>query len=180
MYLQVIDTHCDVLYQLQQNSQLNFQSSLELQANFNRLKAGNIKVQFFAIFLDPKTSSDKAWEKTLEQIEIFHREVIGLGLKQIKTWEEIFQLKEGEIGAVLALEGAESFGNDLSKLEQLYEFGVLSIGLTWNNANLCADGVGEKRGAGLTSLGKEVIMENNKRHVLTDVSHLSEIGRAHV
>lgn len=174
--MQIIDTHCDALYKLQQDKQLNFRRSSQLQTNLKRLKAGNVKVQFFAIFLDPKVLSDEAWTKTLEQIEIFQREILEKNreMKQIKKWNDIHTLKENEIGAVLTLEGAESFGNDFTKLEQLYDFGVLSIGLTWNNANLCADGVGELRGAGLTSLGKKVIIENNKRKVLTDVSHLSE------
>src|SRR5690625_5965567 len=97
-------------------------------------------------------------------------------MKHIKQWEEIEQLKDGEIGAVLTLEGADAFGNDLVKLRHLYRLGVLSIGLTWNNANLCADGVGEPRGGGLTSLGKEVVSLNNKQKVFTDVSHLSEKG----
>lgn len=176
--MQIIDTHCDALYQLQKNRKLNFRTSPQLQTNLKRLKAGNVKVQFFAIFLDPKTPSDQAWERTLEQIEIFQQEVLSNNeeIKQIKKWEEIYHLKENEIGAVLTLEGAESFGNDRRKLQQLYDYGVLSIGLTWNHANLCADGVGELRGAGLTSLGKEVIAANNKRQVLTDVSHLSERG----
>src|SRR5699024_7945979 len=47
------------------------------------------------------------------------------------------------------------------------------VGLTWNHANLCADGIGEKRGAGLTDLGKQVVTLNNKYKVFTDVSHLS-------
>ena len=74
------------------------------------------------------------------------------------------------------MEGADAFGNDLIKLRHLYRLGVLSIGLTWNNANLCADGVGDPRGAGLTVLGKEVVCLNNEHHVFTDVSHLSIKG----
>jgi membrane dipeptidase len=54
--------------------------------------------------------------------------------------------------------------------------GVRSIGLTWNNANLCADGIGEKRGAGLSSFGEEVVKLNNSHQVLTDLSHLSVQG----
>ena len=163
---------------VRKDKQLSFNNSKKLQTNWKRLKAGNVKVQLFAIFLEPNTPSDKAWERTLEQIILFQKEILGKNatMKQITSWEQIEQLKHDEIGAVLTLEGAESFGNDLSKLEQLYQFGILSIGLTWNYANLCADGVGEERGAGLTSLGKEVILKNNMHGVLTDVSHLAEKG----
>src|SRR5690625_3179761 len=97
-------------------------------------------------------------------------------MKHIKAWSDLNKLNADEIGAVLTLEGADAFGNDLMKLRQLYRLGVLSLGMTWNNANLCADGAGEPRGGGLTLLGKEVIELNNKHQVLTDVSHSTERG----
>lgn len=178
MSVQIIDTHCDALYKLQQTRGINFQNDNALQTNYKRLQAGNVKVQFFAIFLDPDTTSDKIWKKTLEQIDLFRTEVIAKNpeMIHIKKWKQIHKLKNHEIGAVLTLEGAESFGNDIHKLQHLYKAGILSIGLTWNNANLCADGVGEPRGAGLTVLGRDVVLQNNKQQVLTDVSHLSEKG----
>lgn len=97
-------------------------------------------------------------------------------MRHIKEWQDIHKLKKDEIGAVLTLEGAEPIGNDLSKLRHLIRLGVLSIGLTWNDANLCADGIEESRGAGLTLLGKKVVSINNQNHLFTDVSHLSEKG----
>lgn len=157
---------------------LNFQQSKELDTNFERLQAGGVKVQFFAIFIHPEFPSDEKWQHALEQIDLFYSEILGNNplMKHIKNWKDIDSLKPNEIGAVLTLEGADAFGNDLMKLRQLYRLGVLSIGLTWNNANLCADGVGDPRGAGLTLLGKEVVRLNNEHHVFTDVSHLSING----
>jgi len=121
---------------------------------------------------------EQKWASALEQIDLFYTEILGKNpqMKHIKKWEDLTKLRHGEIGAVLTLEGADAFGNDLSKLRHLYRLGVLSIGLTWNNANLCADGAGESRGAGLTDFGKEVVKLNNEHRVLTDVSHLSEKG----
>ena len=95
-------------------------------------------------------------------------------MKIIKDWSDFDLLKEDEIGALLTLEGVDAIGNDLQKLTILYELGVRSIGLTWNNANLAADGAGEKRVAGLISFGREIVEFNNHHKILTDVSHLSE------
>ncbi len=154
---------------------LRFNTSPELNTNLAYLKKGEVTVQFFAIFIMPDIPSDEKWQHALEQIDIFYTEILGEDpeMKHIKSWSDIDQLQDGEIGAVLTLEGADAFGNDLTKLRLLYQLGVLSIGLTWNNANLCADGIGEPRGGGLTTLGREVVTLNNERGVLTDVSHLS-------
>lgn len=184
--MKIIDTHCDALLKLQlakrgrffQQESLNFTNSEALETNFERLRTGGVKVQFFAIFLYPDVPSDEKWQHALEQVDLFYTEVLGKNpaMKQIKKWDDIDRLKDDEIGAVLTLEGADAFGNDLMKLRQLYRLGVLSIGLTWNNANLCADGAGEPRGGGLTLLGKEVVKLNNEHRIFTDVSHLSVQG----
>lgn len=182
--MRIIDTHCDALFKLQTAKRnntlptLNFSSSSQLDTNLQRLKTGNVMVQFFAIFIHPDVKSDQVWEHALEQIELFHSEIIDKHpqMKHIKNWDELDGIKSDEIGAVLSLEGADAFGSDLDKLRQLYDNGILSIGLTWNHANLCADGVGEPRGGGLTLLGKETVKLNNIHRVFTDVSHLSING----
>jgi membrane dipeptidase len=177
--MKIIDTHCDALFKIQQsrrrNEPLNFTNSPLLNTNLGFLKKGQVQVQFFAIFIMPDVPFDEKWQHALEQIDIFYTDVLGNHpeMRHIKKWEDFEELKDGEIGAVLTLEGADAFGNDLAKLRMLYQLGVLSIGLTWNNANLCADGVGEPRGGGLTELGKEVVLLNNQHGVFTDVSHLS-------
>jgi membrane dipeptidase len=176
--MKVIDTHCDALYRIYKNPSLRYSDSLELHTNVSRLKKGEVFLQFFAIFVEPNVKSDEKFQVALDQIHFFHSEVLANNptMKKIVTWEDIDQLSENEIGAVLTLEGADAFGNDITKLKTLYQLGVKSIGLTWNNANLCADGVGEPRGAGLTQLGKEVVLLNNEYRVFTDVSHISEKG----
>lgn len=183
--VKVIDTHCDALLKLQLGQHraegfepLNFTDADEVETNYERLKAGNVKAQFFAIFIRPDIPSDLKWQYALEQVDLFYTEIIGKNpkIKHIKKWEDFDHLKEDEIGAVLTLEGADAFGNDLMKLRQLYRLGVLSLGITWNNPNLCADGVGEPRGAGLTELGKQVVKLNNEHKVFTDVSHLNIPG----
>lgn len=184
--MKIFDTHCDALLKLQiarreglfKGDLLDYRQSEKLEANFSRLQAGGVKVQFFAIFIHPDFPSDEKWQHAVEQLDLFHTDVLDKNplMKHIKNWQDIDSLKPEEIGAVLTLEGADAFGNDLAKLRQLYRSGVLSIGLTWNNANLCADGVGDPRGAGLTVLGKEVVRLNNEHQVFTDVSHLSVKG----
>lgn len=181
--MKIIDTHCDALLKLQLAKRhlsyampLEFRTAPELETNLLRLKKGGVRVQFFAIFIYPNIPTDEQWQHALEQADLFHSEIIGKNpeMKHIRSFTEMDHLKPGEIGAVLTLEGAECIGNDLMKLRTLYQLGVLSVGLTWNYANLCADGAAEARGAGLTAFGQEVVALNNENRILTDVSHLSD------
>lgn len=184
--MNIIDTHCDALFKLQWNVRsqydkkpsLDYQNAEELDTNVRRLQQGNVKVQFYAIFIPPEVPENEKWQHALEQVDLFYREVIGKNpnIVHIRSWKDLETLQEEEIGAVLTLEGADPIGNDIVKLRHLFRLGVLSFGLTWNHANLCADGAEEPRGAGLTVWGKEVVKENNRHQVLTDVSHLSVRG----
>lgn len=184
--MKIIDTHCDALLKLQLAKRgqyydlqpLNFMHSKQIDTNYSRLKEGKVMVQFFAIFIEPEVPFDEKWQHALEQIDLYYTDVLGVNplMKHIKNWQDLDHLRDDEIGAVLTLEGADAFGNDLVKLHHLYRLGVLSIGMTWNNANLCADGAGEPRGGGLTLLGKEVVLLNNSHKVFTDVSHSTVKG----
>ncbi|GGH71265.1 dipeptidase [Compostibacillus humi] len=184
--MNIIDTHCDALFKLQWNVRsqydkkpsLDYQNAEELDTNVRRLQQGDVKVQFYAIFIPPEVPENEKWQHALEQVDLFYREVIGKNpnIVHIRSWKDLETLQEEEIGAVITLEGADPIGNDIVKLRHLFRLGVLSFGLTWNHANLCADGAEEPRGAGLTVWGKEVVKENNRHQVLTDVSHLSVRG----
>lgn len=175
--MNIIDLHCDVLYKLRESKgSLRFADSPELQANKTRLQSGRVKVQCFAIFVEPHIHSEQKFQVALEQVDYFYQEVLGKNpdMVHIKEWADFDRLKIGQTGAMLTLEGVDVIGNDLMKLRTLYRLGVRSVGLTWNFANLAADGAEEPRGAGLTMLGKEIVQLNNQYKVLTDVSHLSE------
>src|SRR5690625_7686926 len=83
--MKIIDTHCDALLKLQiaKNGKeyglnpFNFQNAEEIETNVERLKAGGVKLQFFAIFIDPDTPSDLKWQQALDQIDLFYTEVLG-------------------------------------------------------------------------------------------------------
>ncbi|GAB3061331.1 dipeptidase [Salinicoccus sesuvii] len=184
--MNIIDTHCDALMKLQMDYRrtysfeeklLDFKHGNEIQTNAQRLIKGQVKVQFFAIFIPPQLPDNEKWQHALEQVDCFYNEVLSQEhFIHIKRFDEINRLGEGEVGAVLTLEGADAVGNDLMKLRTLFRLGVLSVGLTWNNANLVADGVGETRNTGLTEFGLKFIDCCNTHGVLVDISHLNPEG----
>lgn len=175
--MNIIDMHCDALLKLwESKGKASYKDAPQIDTNKDRLIKGEIKVQGFAIWINPAFKSTQAFDAVLEQAELFHKEILKKNkeIKHIKNWSDLEKLGEGEIGAILTLEGVDAIGNDLSKLAILYELGVRSVGLTWNSANLAADGALEPRGASLTAFGKEIVTFNNEHQILTDVSHLCE------
>lgn len=173
----IIDWHCDVLLKLQQDQTLQFKDSEDLDVNYEKLKASNTKVQAMAIFIDPDLNFDDKYQIALEQIEAYkHRVLTTPGVVQLKSFQDIENLGEDEIGTFLTLEGLDCVGSDMNKVKHLLDEGVLSIGMTWNDANLACDGIGEPRGAGLTAFGFNVVEELNARNLFVDVSHISLKG----
>lgn len=167
----IIDLHCDHLYKLQHQTNPMLDTSIE------RLLEGRVQIQAFALFIEPHLSSNEAFQKILGQIELFHKHVLSHPqVVWIRKWEDLEAIDEEHIGVFLTLEGVDCIGNDLEKLHQLLDAGVLSVGLTWNPANLAADGCEEPRGAGLTKFGRDIIEVLNHRGILTDVAHLAEAG----
>jgi membrane dipeptidase len=90
--------------------------------------------------------------------------------------------QEGRVTAIAHLEGAEPIAHDLSNLEDWYERGLRSIGLTWSRPNLFAEGVpfqfpsASDTGGGLTAAGRELVRACNGMGILVDLSHLNWAG----
>ncbi|EMI9090453.1 MULTISPECIES: dipeptidase [Bacillus] len=174
--MKIFDAHCDVLFQLwSAQGEKNFKNDSQLHITFEQLKRRKGSIQCFAIYVPETVLYEKRFEAALQMADIFYNEILSLpGVKFIQTKNDISMLKQDEIGAILTLEGCEAIGKDAMKLRLFYRLGVRSFGLTWNYANLLADGALETRGAGLTTFGKHVVQELNTLHVWTDVSHLNE------
>lgn len=176
--MEVFDAHCDALYKMFKDRSIEFKHSNCLQVNGDELQKSSVKVQCFAIYVSPQIYPDLLFYAALHMVDLFYEKVIypNSFIKLITKSEQIDQLKEDQVGAILTLEGCDAIGQDLLKLKTLLRLGVTSVGLTWNNANSVADGALEERGGGLTKFGKEVIMLLNDTNTWCDVSHLSEKG----
>jgi membrane dipeptidase len=90
--------------------------------------------------------------------------------------------REGELTAIVHMEGAEPLAPDLSDLEGWYERGLRSVGLVWSRPNAFAEGVpfrfpaSPDTGPGLTEAGRALVGACNRLGILVDLSHLNEAG----
>lgn len=178
MKVKIFDAHCDVLWQLwRAEGKKNFRNDPNLHITFEQLEKRKGSVQCFAIYVPETVPYEKRFEVALAMVDLFYKQILSLpNMKLIQTKKDIEQLGENEIGALLTLEGCEAIGKEMMKLRTLYRLGVRSVGLTWNHANLLADGAMETRGAGLTTFGRKVVEELDSFRLWTDTSHLSETG----
>ena len=136
--MKIYDLHCDVLYKLAKaESPISFIDSPLLQANKERLKAGKVALQVFAVFVSEGFPKEKRFMEAVRQIEFFHTEIVGKhdDIVAIYKWDQLETLQEGQIGAVLSLEGLDMINGDIEKLKLLLSHGVKLVGLTWNGAN---------------------------------------------
>ncbi|AHV97784.1 dipeptidase [Paenibacillus sabinae] len=176
----VADFHCDALSKMVEEPAIRFEDDPRLDVTAERLLAGGVHLQCFAIYLSEKWGKPR-FEQVLSQIEKFRGKVVGKGgLRPLRWREETAELTKrpsnGPGWGMLSLEGADGLEGNLFYAELIFELGVRFLGLTWNYANWAADGVLEKRNAGFTEKGRELVKWCNDSGMLLDVSHLSESG----
>ena len=83
--------------------------------------------------------------------------------------------KEGRIFAFMGVEGASGFENGLETVQYVYDQGIRHIGLSWNEENQFATGVGSPNyNRGLTRLGRDVVSLMDELGMVIDLSHLNE------
>lgn len=139
----------------------------------------------FHVPLPPALSFDYAHRSTLGMIQLLkeiERDSLG-GLKIVTTGEDLQHcLEENIMAAVLHLEGAEPIHPDLENLQDFYDLGVRSLGITWSRPNAFGHGVPfiypghPDSGPGLTDAGMRLVDACNQLGVMIDLAHLNEKG----
>ena len=90
----------------------------------------------------------------------------------VRSAADILQAKrEKTFGVIIGTQDTSMVGGDLDRLAQMKKDGVMTVQLTYNNANLSGDGSLETRNAGITKLGKATIDRIEKEKLLLDLSH---------
>ncbi len=174
--MRIYDLHCDVLYKMLLEPGLSFSDDRTLDVTYERLVEGGIGLQAFAIFLPEDRVP--TFEMVEEAVRAFHTSILSRPkMVFVKSRLDLSRAeREGGIGALLTLEGAEGLMGSMEYLQRVYDLGVRCLGLTWNYANWAADGVLEERKAGLTLKGRELVARCDEIGMIIDISHLNEPG----
>jgi len=177
----IADAHCDSMLDVIRGVRHLYTASSKGHVDFPRLREAGVKIQVFALFIESIYKPNGALKRALQMISAFFDEVEAADglVEHITTTSQLEKvlLDPKAFGAILSIEGGEALEGDIRVLDCLYRLGVRSIGLTWNQRNQIADGVGERdTKGGLTRFGKEVVKRMNELGMLIDLAHISENG----
>lgn len=180
----VIDGHCDTILGLcgrqgapGRKKRDFFQRNATGHIDFPRLVEGGVTCQVMAVYIEPEFKPTRSARRALEVLDTFYALVDESEHFKLATRAvDIEEAKaHGNVCGLLSIEGGEAVEGSLNLLRSFYRLGVRAIGLTWNQRNDIADGVGEKSaGSGLTDFGISLVKEMERIGMLVDVSHLSE------
>ncbi|HZK84229.1 MAG TPA: dipeptidase [Desulfosporosinus sp.] len=180
----IVDGHCDSLIDFVDNVRTLKDPSGGGQWDIQSARHTGVSLQFLAAYIQTKYKPDRSSHRGLQLIEGAHRFIANYSdqifLVQGKT--DLEQIPDpNRLGILLSVEGGEILGEDLFMLDVIFKLGVRALGLTWNQRNALAAGVGEAdTHLKLTTFGQEVVQRMNKLGMIVDVSHLNEAGFWHV
>ncbi len=143
-----------------------------------QFRAGGVSVAVGAIFTPTIYVPEGSLRHALWVLDALFTEIEG-NAGDIELARSVSDIKritlQGKIAVVLALEGAEPLGPDLSTLRLLHRLGLRMASLTHARRTLFGDGnfENETRG-GLSHIGRKAVKEMNRLGIIVDVTHASD------
>ena len=179
----VVDGHFDLPWDVA-NQRERGQKDVIASQYLERFREGGFDLIVAAIFLEDFFLPEMGLRKALDQISHLAEEVDTLSQHMLvcRRLEDIHRVRrDGRIGLLLSLEGADPLQNDINLLRIFYELGVRGLGLTWSRRNYAADGCSfsaeaAARPCGLTDFGRALVKKAEQLGMLVDVSHMNEAG----
>jgi membrane dipeptidase len=143
-----------------------------------KLRAGGVRIVVCAVYVDSIYLPEGALRRAVQTVDALLEE-IALAAEAVELATSATEVARingaGKIAALLALEGAEPLGMDLSGLRLFHRLGLRMLSFAWMRRTAFGDGTWENdsRG-GLTRLGRAAVREMNRLGIVVDVSHASD------
>ena len=146
-----------------------------------RMKAGGMGAQFFAAYVAANYVKDnRSADRALQMIDTVLHDIVekypGDFLLVTSSSGIRKAHEQGEIAALIGIEGGHAIEDSLRLLRDYYDLGVRYMTLTHTNSNNWADSSGDehKPNNGLSPFGKEVVHEMNRLGMMVDIAHVSD------
>ncbi len=184
--MRLIDMHCDTIWMLMREKDINLKNN-PFCVDVEKLKTAGSMAQFFAcfIYMDEIVGEerfDKGYQLALDMIARGKKEFAECSNDMLLagSFDDMMKNSEdGKMSAFLTVEEGGILNGDINRLQTLCDEGVRLITLTWNHEN-CIGYPNSKDEVimqkGLKPFGVEVVEKMNELGMIIDVSHLSDGG----
>ena len=183
--MNLVDMHCDTLWQL-----LDLKGEGNLYengcaVNIPGMREAGTLAQFFACFTDAgeykeNDGYEKCYMHVQEMIAFMEKQcqLFPKDIARAYSYDDIVKNQaEGKISAVLTIEEGGILNHKLERLEELYRKGIRLMTLMWNHENCLGYPNSRERsvmGKGLKHFGIEVVKRMGELGMIVDVSHASD------
>ena len=166
------DIWCDVTAR-----RLKGETDVLRRRHLERLRKGGVEGSIFVIWVDPPYDVDYV-KRTKEIMQCAKAEAEECDeIRIVHNYAEMMQAKaDGKIYVFHGIEGLAAIGEDISKIDEYYDFGCRHAILTWNEANALGAGANSGESYGLTETGKKAARKVQDKGMILDMSHLNEAG----
>jgi membrane dipeptidase len=187
-----VDTHVD-FSPANFTAQRNYTQRLDTQMNLPKMFEGGLDAVFFSVFvgqtreaLSPDAFTpvgyERAYKAAIEKFDAIHRLTEQIAPDKIEmalTAADVRRINaKGKKVALIGVENGYPIGEDIRRVQEFYDRGARYMSLAHNGHSQLSDShTGERDGwkwNGLSSLGKQVIVEMNRVGLMIDVSHPSK------
>lgn len=182
----IIDLHCDTMMRCHAGGHLK---ELDGHINTEKLRAGGVLAQCFALFISTEPDGSRARGSSLTPYELY-QEMLGAYRREMELNEDVIRPAlcaddvasndaNGLISSILTVEDGVEIDGKIERIDELYDAGVRMLALTWNYENSIGypnSPEAAKHSRGLKAFGFEAVTRMNELGMIVDVSHLSEGG----
>ena len=180
----VIDTHADTTQAFTYFGMDIARAQPDLDLDLPKVAEGGLDAEFFSIFVFPKAFKPaEFYGEALRQIDAVER-VARANPQRMRVARTAAAVRAnaaaGILSALIGVEGGHVLGpgdpaTQLDRLRALADRGARYMTLTWSNGNDIGGSSGDDSDTrGLTSFGRDVIVQMNRLGVIVDISHVSD------
>lgn len=160
----MFDCHCDLLTYIYINR--NNIPKIKKTINIIYNKKNITGAIFNLFFMSPEEMKQ---ELDIEKSEL---NVIEM-LKEINKLIKENHIISDEIKYIYGIEGLD-YLEKISDIDILYDLGIRSVNIVWNNKNKFGGGIRANENFGLTNLGEELVEKLVNKNIAIDLSHANE------
>lgn len=159
----MFDCHYDLLTYIY----INRNNLKEVKKHCKKIFKNNINSGIFNLFYMSEKEMEKDLKIKKEEIDVINN------LKMVDKLIKENHLIPNSINYVFGIEGLD-FLNKIDEIDKIYNLGVRSVNIVWNNDNKFGGGAKGNKNRGLTPLGKKLVIKLVDKNIAIDLSHANE------